>query len=266
MYRSGGVPPLRYILGWADKDAGVRWLLEHGADPNLPWGESNDAPLHMAAQRWDVAMVELLVEHGADIQQRRADGRTAHTLAELHGNREIAEWLLARGAKSELSALERFVAFCARGERVGAQAMLHAEPNLRNELRREHHLMMHLPAERGDAQVLDAMLACGFDPNVRDTDGVTALHRAAMAGHKDATRVLIAHGAEVNALDGMFSGTPLLWAAEGWSHGSNASDFVEVARVLIAAGSAREWHAPEKAPDPEGTQAKLAELCRAAGT
>jgi len=64
----------------------------------------------------------------------------------------------------------------------------------------------------------------------------------------------------------MFSGTPLLWAAEGWGHGSNGADFVEVARVLIAAGSSREWNAPEKAPDPEGTQAKLAELCRAAGT
>jgi ankyrin repeat protein len=262
----GGVPPLRYILGWADKDTGVRWLLEHGANPNLPWGESNDAPLHIAAQRWDVSMVELLVKHGADIQQRRADGRTARTLAELHGNREIAAWLLAHGAKNELSPLERFIALCARGDRVGAESMLRAAPNLRNELRREHHLMMHVPAERGDAQVLEAMLACGFDPNVQDTDGVTALHRAAMAGHKDAARVLIAHGAAVNALDGMFSGTPLLWAAEGWSHGSNGADFVEVARVLIAAGSSREWNAPEKAPDTEGTHAKLAELCRAAGT
>jgi ankyrin repeat protein len=262
----GGVPPLRYILSWADKDAGVRWLLEHGANPNLPWGEQNDAPLHIAAQRWDVSMVELLVKHGADIHQRRADGRTAHTLAELHGNREIAEWLLTQGATSELSALERFIAMCARGDRAGAAAMLHAEPRLRSELGREHHLMMHVPAERGDARVLEAMLACGFDPNVKDSDGVTALHRAAMAGHTDAARVLIEHGAAVNALDGMFSATPLLWAAEGWSPGPDGADFVEVARVLIGAGSSREWHAPEKAPDPEGTQAKLAELCRAAGT
>jgi hypothetical protein len=87
-----------------------------------------------------------------------------------------------------------------------------------------------------------------------------------MAGHTDGARVLIKHGAAVNALDGMFSGTPLLWAAEGWSHAPNAADFVEVARVLLAAGSSREWNAPEKAPDPEGTHAKLAELCRAAGT
>jgi ankyrin repeat protein len=211
-------------------------------------------------------MVELLAAHGADIHQRRADGRTAHTLSELHGNREIAEWLLAHGARSELSQLERFIATCARGDRAGGEAMLRGEPGLRHELRREHHLMMHVPAERGDTKVLEAMLVCGFDPNAQDSDGVTALHRAAMAGHADTARVLIEHGAAVNALDGMFSGTPLLWAAEGWSHASNGADFVDVARVLIAAGSSREWNAPEKAPDPEGTQVKLAELCRAAST
>jgi ankyrin repeat protein len=252
-------------MSWADKDSGARWLLEHGANPNLAWGEQNDAPLHIAAQRWDVSMVELLVRHGADIQQRRADGRTAHTLAELYGNREIAEWLLAHGAGNELSSLDRFVATCARGDREAGEAMLRAEPKLRHELAREHHLMMHTHAERGDAKVLEAMLACGFDPNVKDSDGVTALHRAAMSGHANAARVLIGHGAAVNALDGMFSGTPLLWAAEGWSDGPNAAHFVEVARVLLAAGSSREWNVPDKAPDPEGTQVKLAELCRAAG-
>ena len=261
---TGGVPPLRYILGWAEKDVGVRWLLEHGANPNLAWGEQADAPLHMAAQRWNAAIVELLVKHGADIDQRRADGRTAYTLAELHGNREIAEWLLAHGAKSELSSLERFIALCARGDRAGAESMLHSEPQLRQSLGREHHLMMQVPAERGDAKVLEAMLACGFDPNVKDGDGVTSLHRAAMAGQADAALVLIARGAAVNALDGMFSGTPLLWAAEGWSHASSNADHVGVARALIAAGSSREWIPPAKAPDPEGTLVKLAELCRAA--
>jgi hypothetical protein len=118
----GGVPPLRYILGWAantpERSAGVRWLLEHGADPNLAWDEFGDAPLHIAAERWDVPMVELLVNHGADIHRLRADGRTAHTVAALHGNEDIAAWLLAHGAKDELSLLERFVAACARGHRA----------------------------------------------------------------------------------------------------------------------------------------------------
>ena len=266
----GGVPPLRYILGWAHNDgprvAGIGWLLEHGADANLSWGELNDAPLHLAAQRWDVPMTELLVAHGADIHRRRSDGRTAHTLAELHGNQDIAAWLLVHGAKDELSSLDRFVSACASGSRARAESLLQAEPALRNQLRDEHHLMMHVPAERGDAAVLETMLMCGFDPNVKDHDGVTALHRAAMGGRTEAARVLIAGGANVNALDGMFAGTPLLWAAGGWRNNPDPrADYLGVARQLITAGSSREWIAPEKAPDPESTHEQLAELCRAAG-
>ena len=82
----GGVPPLVYMMLWADTPAGPRWLLDHGADANLAWGDAGEAPLHVAARRWDVPMVERLVEHGADVSRRRADGATPHTLAELHGN------------------------------------------------------------------------------------------------------------------------------------------------------------------------------------
>jgi len=263
----GGVPPLRYILGWANAEgiAGVRWLLEHGADPNLAWAEPGDAPRHIAAQRWDIAMVELLVTHGADIHLCRSDGRTAHTLAALHGNDEVAAWLLRHGAKDELSLLERFISACTFGDRVRAESMLAKYPDLRSELRTEHHLMMQVPAERGDSRVIEVMLACGFDPNVKDRDGVTALHRAAMSGRTDVVRVLLAHGASVNALDAMFAATPLVWACEGWSHGPQAgTDHLAVARLLLAAGSTREWVPPEKAPDPERTQEQLIELCRAA--
>jgi hypothetical protein len=144
--------------------------------------------------------------------------------------------------------------------------MLREHPNLFGELRSEHHLLMHVPAERGDAAILDTMIACGFDPNAKDHDGVTALHRAAMAGRAEAVRVLLSYGASVHALDSMFSATPLVWASEGWSHDPHLAgvNHVDVARLLIAAGSPLEWMPPEQAPDPEGTQEQLSELCRTA--
>lgn len=265
---TGGVPPLRYILGWAVSQGtpGIHWLLVHGADPNLVWAQSGDAALHIAAQRWDAPMVDLLVSHGADIHQRRSDGRAPYTIAALHGNKEIAAWLLSHGAKDELSPLERFISACTSGESERASAMLAKHPNLRAELRIEHHLMMHVPAERGDSKVLKTMLDCGFDPNAKDPEGVTAIHRAAMAGRVDAVRVLLADGASVSAVDNMFAATPLVWACEGWSHDPRqpGTDHVAVARLLLAAGSPRDWTPPEKAPDPEGTQEELLELCRAA--
>ena len=126
--------------------------------------------------------------------------------------------------------------------------------------------MMQVPAERGDAAVLEIMLTCGFDPNARDHDGVTVLHRASMAGRVEAVRALLAHGAAVDPLDGMFAAPPLVWAAEGIGHAApKGADYVAVARVLIAAGSPTTWTPPEKAPDPEATQEALLELCRAAG-
>ena len=210
-------------------------------------------------------MVELLVEHGADPLRRRADGCTPHTLAELHGNhddRRVAARARREGrtvARSSDS-LPPARAAIARG----ADAMLAAHPALRGELRPEHHLMLHRPAESGNAAVLETMLSCGFDPNAKDKDNVTALHRAAMGGHSEAVRVLLKFGADVNALDGMFSATPLVWAVEGRGHARPAPIMSRVARLLIAAGSPVEWKPPEGAPHAEQTQESLIELRRAA--
>jgi hypothetical protein len=255
------------MMMWSENAAGPYWLLEHGADPNLAWGTDGEAPLHVAARRWDVAMVERLVEYGGDVSTRRADGSTPHTLAELHGNADIAAWLIAHGAKNELSALDRFMAACARADRAGAEAMLAARQSLRTELGPKHHLMLHRPAESGNAAVLETMLACGFETEAKDKDRVTPLHRAAMGGHVDAVRVLLKYGADVNAKDGMFSAPPLVWAVEGRSNPhAPGADHVEVARLLIAAGSPLEWTPPEGAPGPEQTLEGLAELEQAAAT
>jgi hypothetical protein len=263
----GGVPPLAHMMTWADNPAGPRWLLAHGADPDLAWGPDGEAPLHVAARRWDVAMTELLLQHGADVLRQRADGATPYTLAELQGNTDVGAWLLAHGAKDELSAIERFIAACARADRAAAERMLEARPALRAELRPEHHRMLHRPAESGSAAVLETMLACGFEPDARDKDNVTPLHRAAMGGHPDAVRVLLKFGADVNALDGMFSATPLVWAVEGrGSAKRGGADHVGVARVLIDAGSSLDWTPPPGAPGPERTLDGLAELRQAAAT
>jgi len=260
----GGVPPLVYMMQWATNPAGPRWLLEHGADPNLTWGPDGEAPLHVAARRWDTAMVEHLLQHGADPLQRRADGLTPHTLAELSGRPEIGSLLLARGATDELSPLERFVACCVRGDRAGADALLQSDSTLPEQLRPAHHRLLDDAAERGDALVLETMLVNGFDVTSVDKDQVTALHRAAMTGRVDATRVLLAHGAPVNARDGMFAANPLVWAVEGWGHAQPGADHVGVARLLIAAGSALVWTPPPGAPDPERTHDGLIEIQRAA--
>jgi ankyrin repeat protein len=48
----------------------------------------------------------------------------------------------------------------------------------------------------------------------RDETGATALHYAAFAGHRDAVRLLVEAGADVNAADAQFEATPAGWAIE----------------------------------------------------
>ena len=95
-------------------------------------------------------------------------------------------------------------------------------------------------------------------------DPAALRHRAAMGGHPDAVRVLLKFGADVNALYGMFSATPLVWTVEGRDHAQPGTDHIAVARELMAAGSSLEWTPPEGAPGPERTLEGLIELRRAA--
>ena len=249
-WATDGSPALYAILHWSRTADGVQWLLEHGADPDPVFAANGETPLHVAARLWDVALVESLVQRGADVSRRRADGRTPYALAMLNGNREVAEWLRAHGASDELLPVDRLVAACGRGDRATAEAMLAERPSLRDELTDAHYATLRDAAEQGNVAVLALLLDCGFDPNHGDEEiGKTALHSAAMAGQPDAVRLLLSRGASPDVRDREFNGQPLIWAAEGSrSHGDRAREYAEVGRLLLRAGSTVEWQLPTDEP------------------
>src|SRR5262249_13063352 len=128
-----GVPPLAHMMSWAVNPAGPRWLLEHGADANRSWGDDGEAPLHLAAWRWNVPMVELLVRYGADVSQRRAGGALRQCRY-----RRMAR--LARGERRALPAraLHRRMR-ARRSRRRGGNARRAARPAIRAETRAPSH-------------------------------------------------------------------------------------------------------------------------------
>jgi hypothetical protein len=203
------------MMTFSENPAGPYWLLDHGADANLAWGMPVRG--HCMSPRgdgtWRWSSVSFATAATCRSVARTAPRRTRWP--SCTATSPSPAWLLAHGAKDELSPIDRFIAACARADRAAAEAILEARPSLRTELRPEHHVMLHRPAESGNAEVLETMLACGFEPDARDKDNVTPLHRAAMGGHPGAVRTLLKFGADVNARDGMFSATPLVWAVEG---------------------------------------------------
>jgi hypothetical protein len=94
-WASDGSTALYAMLNWSRTPEGVLWLLSHGADPNAVFAENGETPLHVAARAWDVPVAAAMVARGADINRRRTDGRTPYAVAELNGNRAVAEWLHA---------------------------------------------------------------------------------------------------------------------------------------------------------------------------
>jgi ankyrin repeat protein len=241
-WATDGSAPLFAILEWARGADGARWLLAHGADPDPVFAATGETPLHKVAASWDVALAEELVSRGADLTRRRTDGRTPYEVAELNGNHDLAAWLLAHGAPGDLSAVDRLVAACSRGERSSVDRMLKEQPSLRDEIASEHYAAFYRAAERNDLAALEAMLACGFDPNRGDDSiGKTALHVAAMEGWPEAVRLLLAHGGSVTARDREFSAQPLIWAAEGARWPRPGRDHAAVGRLLLDAGSPVEW-------------------------
>ena len=242
-WASDGASTLYAILNWATTPTGVHWLLEHDADPDPVLAANGETPLHVIARRWDAALAEQLVRRGADASRRRVDGRTPYAVAELNGNRAVADLLRSRGASDELQPVDLLVGACSRGDRASSEAMLAARPTARDEITAEHYVVLHRAAEQGDLVALVLLLDCGFDPNRGDDEiGKTALHSAAMAGRPDVVRLLLARGASPHVRDREFHGQPLVWAAEGSrSHGERARDYAEVGRLLLDAGSPVDW-------------------------
>ena len=259
-----GNTPLYFLLRYFDveKDVrvkqGVMWLLDHGADPNVRCGKEQETSLHAAIRRnqhYDI--VKLLVDHGADISLRTANGRTPWNLARRHGRDDVVRLLEAFGAKPEpLTPQDALLDTCARGDAITAGTLRNADVIAALDI--DDLRMMIDAAIRGAAPVVSACLAAGFPVNTVDDFGATALHHAAIQGHADIVQELLRHGADHTIEDREHTATPLGWACFGADYVSNADgDYVATVKALVSGGAKPSPNA--NLPAHEGVRAVLSE-------
>jgi ankyrin repeat protein len=257
-----GNTPLYFLAGYTEQDphcaavtAGMRWLLEHGADPNVTSTASEETPLHrMAAWGRGREAVELFLSHGAAVDQQRADGRTAYALAVRAGNEAAAEALRERGANvAVLTPVDELLGACMQADAEAARPLLARHPELLSELTAEDRQVFAQAADEGREASVRLMAELGFDLRWEGHGGGTPLHKAAWRGRPALVRLLLELGAPLEVKDCAYGSTPLGWAAHGSCHCRSADDdYLAVVDLLLAAGASREAVLDGQGEAPEG--------------
>ncbi|HSS96693.1 MAG TPA: ankyrin repeat domain-containing protein, partial [Terriglobales bacterium] len=220
---------LKHTLDREDSE-GIQILLDAEADPNYS-NERGDTALHWAVWRGrSVKIITMLLDRGADINAKRKDGRTPYALAVLGGQQEMATFLKSRGANTDLSELDQFVAASTNfAQQPTAPSNISALPEY-------EHLVPHLAAVHNTAAVR-GLLATGFPVDARGEHGGTALHWACWKGYADLVKLLLEHHASLDIQDQSFHAPPSGWLHHGTQNcGEPGGDYAEVATLLIAAG------------------------------
>lgn len=256
-----GNTPLYFLAGYKDfhphcarATEGMRWLLEHGADPNITSGETAETPLQrVAAYGRGPAVGELLLSFSAELDQPRADGRTAFVLAVRTGNVPMADFLRQRGADvARLTPVDELLGACMAADAEAARSVLARHPGLLAELTPEDRQAFALAAEEKREASVRLMAELGFDFLWEGSWGGTPLHHAAWHGNPSMVRLLLGLGAPVNVRDREYGSSPLAWAAHGSTNCRQADDdYCAVVELLLDAGSERETSTNRWGEPPE---------------
>lgn len=258
-----GATPLTVAVGKKDIEL-ITKLLESGADANLAQTQGLKATsLMLASANNDIKAMDLLITHGAAVNQVDVNNDHAINWATYYGHLQAMQLLLDRGAdielkskhgnaidvcyrlwhadsvanvfrqnikKSDLSKTQKQLFESVRSGDFSAFERLmkkESNPNLKDELGTP---LLHHAAERGDVESVKLLINQGVDVNEFNRAGQTALAYACRFGRKEVVNILLTANANVNVAGEHYRLTPIIGAA---IHGD-----IDVAQLLIDNGVA----------------------------
>jgi hypothetical protein len=174
--------------------AGLRRVL--GADPAVkariddPLFSFDSPAIRQCAANGDRELVDILLDHGADIHARSSWWAGSFGVLD-HDNREMAQYLIGRGARVDAHAAARHNLIGRLREILDADASaVHARGG-------DGQTPLHVAGSLEAAQLL---VERGADINARDIDHESTPAQYLVSKHQDVVRYLIARGCDTDIL------------------------------------------------------------------
>jgi uncharacterized protein len=157
-----------WIALWNKDTPMVALLLKNGAEATQKFKgkETKTSCLEIAAQEGLLEIAKLLVDAGADVDERGFRGHTPLRVACRNGHVELVKYFLSKGSEVD-----------SRGE-DGATPLEHA-------------------AGKGHLEIVTLLVESGADVNIQDREKDFPLGEAARHGFVDVVNYLLAKGADI---------------------------------------------------------------------
>lgn len=208
--RAGATPMLLAALN--GNAAMIDKLIKAGADPNAPLTPSGDTALMMASRTGKTDALTVLLEHGARVNVQESWGGTTPLMwaaAERHAS--AIKTLIEHGA--DVNARSYFVP-PANGRGFEGRTPVAPKPGQAvEEFASGWFTPLMFAAREGDVESARLLVAAGADVNAIGSDGKDALGLAIFNGNYDLGSFLVDSKSKVNQADTQ-GFTPLFWAVD----------------------------------------------------
>jgi len=180
----------------------VEALLEKGADVNAIQIANSTTPIQYAANNDSADLIKLLISHGAKVNAYDRKGGTALKIACAKGNISTVKELLVNGADVNLM---QFLGSTALMEAVNGQhidivkLLINSEANI-NVYDDKKNTPLLLAAFRNEENIFELLLSNNANILASNIEGLSPLAVASFKGNARIVRLSIKSGANVNTL------------------------------------------------------------------
>ena len=179
-------------------------LLARGVDLNMEAPTDGMTVLECVAREGHVETIELLIKHGADVHHTNKLGTNCLEIAAYQGNEQAAKTLRSYGATTNYP----LHVACGLGDVAEVKRLLAAGVSVNQSHGEEKRTPLHYTAHTahlsdanpGNQEIASLLIEKGANLEAEDSDGYTSLLLASHSNDLTMLRLLVKHGANVNAV------------------------------------------------------------------